>query len=190
MKTVATPRVMSQGNVSPTEKDLDVAIRGEGFFQINLPDGRTGYTRDGAFEIDSNGNLVNPDGYQVEPGITVPENARDITISSNGLVQAFLGNDTAPTNLGQLTLARFVNKAGLQAIGDNLFLETEASGAPQVGNPGDESYGNLLQGYLELANVNAVSEISDLIAAQRAYEMNARVIRAADEMLSATSNLR
>jgi flagellar basal-body rod protein FlgG len=190
VKTVATPRVMSQGNVSPTEKELDVAIRGEGFFQVQLPDGRIGYTRDGAFQIDSEGNFVNPDGYRLEPGITVPQDAKDISISTSGQVQAYVGTDTSPTDLGQLTIARFVNKAGLRAIGDNMFLETEASGAPQIGNPNDASFGNLLQGYLEQANVNAVSEISDLIAAQRAYEMNARVIKAADEMLSSTSNLR
>lgn len=190
VKTVATPRVMSQGNITPTEKELDVAIRGEGFFQVQLPDGRTGYTRDGAFEIDAEGNLVTPDGYMVEPGIVVPDEAKDFTVSKDGQVQVFIGNDTEPTVLGQLTLARFVNKAGLQAIGDNMFVETDASGPPQIGNPNDEAFGNLMQGYLELANVNAVSEISDLIAAQRAYEMNARVIRAADEMLSSTSNLR
>ncbi|MCB1507584.1 MAG: flagellar basal-body rod protein FlgG, partial [Hyphomicrobiaceae bacterium] len=168
--TAATPRVMSQGTVLPTEKDLDIAIRGEGFFQIELPDGRTAYTRAGTFERDSNGTIVTPDGYVVQPGITIPENARDVTIAADGTVQAFIGNASTPQTLGQIELARFVNKSGLEAIGDNLFLETASSGAALTGSPGDEGFGSVLQGHIELANVNAVSEISDLIAAQRAYE--------------------
>lgn len=190
VKTSATYRVMSQGNVVQTDKELDVAIRGEGFLQISLPDGRTAYTRDGSLEIDPNGRLVTADGYVVEPQITFPSNAINLTISTVGTVQATIPGQAAPQELGQLQLARFVNKAGLEAIGDNLFLETAASGTANTGSPGDEGYGNLLQKFLEQANVNAVSEISDLIAAQRAYEMNARVIRAADEMLSATANIR
>jgi len=190
VRTAATPRIMSQGNVLPTQKSLDVAIRGEGFFRIAMPDGRTAYTRDGSFERDSEGRMVTVDGYLLDPTIAIPENARDIAISATGTVQATVGNATAPQVLGQLDLARFVNKAGLEAIGDNLFLETEASGAALVASPGEEGYGNLLQAHLEMANVNAVTEISDLIAAQRAYEMNSRVIRAADEMLSSTAQIR
>ncbi|PLW78843.1 flagellar basal-body rod protein FlgG [Cohaesibacter celericrescens] len=190
VRLAATARVMSQGSVESTSKELDVAIRGEGFFQISLPDGRTGYTRDGSFELDSTGQLVTVDGYTVQPGITFPDDTRDITISTDGEVQVTTGNSTTTQTLGQLTLARFVNKAGLDAIGDNLYLETGASGTPQVATPADDGYGTLLQSYLELANVNSVSEISDLIAAQRAYEMNSRVISAADEMLSSTTNLR
>jgi len=189
VKTGATYRVASQGPVQQTEKELDVAIRGEGYFRIKMPDGRTGYTRDGSFELDANGSLVTIDGYILEPGITVPQNARDISINGQGVVEVYVGNDSAPTELGQIQLARFVNKAGLEAIGDNLFMETEASGSPQVANPASEGYGNLLQRHLEQANVNAVSEISDLISAQRAYEMNARIIRAADEMMSATASI-
>ena len=189
VKTGATYRVASQGPVLQTEKELDIAIRGEGYFRIRMPDGRTGYTRDGSFELDANGSLVNIDGYTLEPGITVPQNARDISINGQGQVEAVVGNDSSPTNLGQIQLARFVNKAGLESIGDNLFVETEASGSPQTANPASEGYGNLLQRYLEQANVNAVSEISDLISAQRAYEMTARIIRAADEMMSATANI-
>ncbi|MBL4758804.1 MAG: flagellar basal-body rod protein FlgG [Rhizobiales bacterium] len=189
VKTGATYRVMSQGTVLQTEKELDVAIRGEGFFKIDLPDGRSAYTRDGSFEIDPNGTLVTIDGYTVQPGITIPQNARSITIDGSGQVQALLDNATTPQQLGQLQLARFVNQSGLESIGDNLYVETGASGTEQVGVPGAAGYGNLLQQHLEQANVNAVSEISDLIAAQRAYEMNARVIRAADEMMSATSNI-
>ncbi len=190
VKTAATPRVMTQGNVIMSEKELDVAIRGEGYLRVRLPDGRTAYTRDGSLERDNTGQIVTVDGYAIEPGIVIPENARSVSINSEGLVQAFVGADSEPVDLGQLDLARFVNAAGLQPMGDNLFLETPSSGPEQVALPGSEGYGTLLQNYLEQANVNPVSEISDLIAAQRAYEMNARVISAADEMMSATSNLR
>lgn len=190
VRTVATPRVLSQGNVVPTEKELDVAIRGEGFFRIRLPDGRTAYSRDGSFERDGNGQIVTSDGYILEPGITVPDDARSITINQFGAVEAIVGDATAPTTLGQIQLARFVNKGGLESIGDNLFLETAASGSEQSANPSQDGLGNLLQAHLEMSNVNAVTEIADLIAAQRAYEMNARVIKGADEMLSATANMR
>jgi len=190
VKTAATPRVMSQGSVAPTEKELDIAIRGEGFFVVQLPDGRTGYTRDGSFERDNNGQLVNVNGYQIEPGISIPDGANAVSISSDGMVQAFLGTDAEPTQLGQIQLARFVNKAGLESIGDNLFVETGSSGPAQQGLPNADGMGDVLQGYLEMANVNAVTEIADLIAAQRAYEMNARVISGADQMLSATSQMR
>jgi flagellar basal-body rod protein FlgG len=189
VRTAATPRVMSQGDVSPTEKELDVAIRGEGFFRVQMPDGRTAYTRDGSFERDAQGQLVTADGYLIDPGITVPQDARDVTINKQGVVSGTLTNQTGPTTFGQLQLSRFVNKTGLEAIGDNLFLETAASGAPQTGTAGAEGFGDTLQGYLEGANVNAVSEISDLIAAQRAYEMNSKVISAADEMSQTTSGM-
>ncbi|MEQ1769466.1 MAG: flagellar basal-body rod protein FlgG [Devosia sp.] len=190
VRTAATPRIMSQGSVTQTEKELDIAVRGEGFFMVQLPDGRTGYTRDGSFERDSTGQLVNVDGFQVQPGITIPENANSLSISADGIVQAYIGTDANPTQLGQLQLARFVNKAGLESAGDNNFVETAASGSPQLGVPNTDGMGNVLQGYLEAANVNPVTEIADLIAAQRAYEMNARVISGADEMLQATSQLR
>ncbi|HQF31186.1 MAG TPA: flagellar basal-body rod protein FlgG [Hyphomicrobiales bacterium] len=189
VRTVATPRVMTQGGVTTTERELDLALRGEGFFRVQLPDGRTGYTRDGSFERDAEGNLVTADGYIVEPGITIPGDANSITISAQGQVQAYVGTDTTPTDLGQVDIARFVNKTGLESIGDNLFVETASSGPAQVGVPGDAGYGTLLQGYLEDSNVEAVTEISDMIAAQRAYEMNARVISGADEMLSSTANI-
>ena len=190
VRTAATPRIMSQGSVTQTEKDLDLAVRGEGFFMVQLPDGRTGYTRDGSFERDSSGLLVNVDGYQVMPGITIPENANSLSISADGMVQAYIGTDADPTQLGQLQLARFVNKAGLESIGDNNFVETASSGSAQLGTPNADGMGNVLQGYVESANVNPVTEIADLIAAQRAYEMNARVISGADEMLQATSQMR
>ena len=190
VRTVSTPRVMSQGTVSMTEGELDVAIRGEGFFMIQLPDGRTGYTRDGSFERDADGMLVNSSGYPVDPGITIPGDARGISIAPDGTVEAFVGTDSTPTQLGQLQLARFTNKSGLESMGDNLFLETAASGPAQVNVPNADGTGDLLQNYLEMANVNSVTEIADLIAAQRAYEMNARVISGADQMMQATSQLR
>jgi flagellar basal-body rod protein FlgG len=190
VRTVSTPRVMSQGNVNMTERELDVAIRGEGFLMVDLPDGRTGYTRDGSLERAADGTIVNSAGYAIEPGITIPGNANTVAISPDGMVSAYLDNSSTPTQLGQLQLARFVNKSGLESIGDNLFVETPASGAPQVGTPNGDGIGNLLQNYLEMANVNSVTEIADLIAAQRAYEMNARVISGADQMMQATSQLR
>jgi flagellar basal-body rod protein FlgG len=190
VRTAATARVMSQGTINATEKELDLAIRGEGFFIVQLPDGRTAYTRDGTFERDESGELVTVDGYQIQPGIVIPADANSISISDDGIVEAFLGTGTAPVEVGQLQLARFVNKAGLESIGGNMFVETPSSGSAQVGVPATAGFGGLQQGYLELANVNAVTEIADLIAAQRAYEMNARVISGADEMMAATSQLR
>ncbi|MFN3853993.1 MAG: flagellar basal-body rod protein FlgG [Phreatobacter sp.] len=189
VKPAATARVMSQGNVLPTERDYDIAIRGEGFFRIQLPDGRTAYTRDGSFELNADGQVVTVDGYQLDPAITVPNNARSVTISAAGVVQVTLPNQTAPQTIGTIQLARFVNKAGLESIGDNLFVETAASGQAQNAPPGSEGLGSLLQKHLEQSNVTAVSEISDLIAAQRAYEMNARIISAADQMLQSTSQM-
>lgn len=189
VKIAATGRIMSQGSLEQTGKELDLAIRGEGFFQIDMPDGTTAYTRDGSFERDANGQLVTIDGYSVNPGITIPQTVKDVTISNTGVVQGVdQGGNTV--QLGQIQLARFVNKAGLEAIGDNLYLETDASGAPDTSNPGDESYGTVQQYFLEMANVDAVTEIADLISAQRAYEMNSQIIQAADEMYSTTTNLR
>ena len=190
VKTASTYRIMTQGDMTNTEKQLDLAIRGEGFFQVQLPDGQTAYTRSGAFSLDANGQLVTQEGYQVEPSITVPANARQISINASGEVQVSIDGQTAPQSAGTLQLATFVNKAGLEAIGDNLFLETPASGTPTTSTPNSNGAGSILQNFLESSNVNAVSEISDLIAAQRAYEMNARVISAADEMMSTTSQLR
>ena len=189
VKTVGTPRLMTQGTLVQTGKDYDVAIRGEGFFKILLPDGRTAYSRDGSFELDAQGRLVTAAGNVVQPGITIPQNATSVAINAQGQVSVTQPGSTVPSQVGQIELSLFINKAGLQGIGDNLYLETPASGAPQNGTPNSDGFGNLQQGNLEQANVEAVSEISDLIAAQRAYEMNAKVITAADQMLSATSNL-
>jgi flagellar basal-body rod protein FlgG len=189
VKTAGTPRIMTQGNLLPSGKTYDVAIRGEGLFEVLMPDGQTSYTRDGSFELDAQGRLVTAKGYVIQPGITIPQNATSISISSQGQVSVTLPGATTQSIVGQIELARFVNKAGLQAIGDNLFLETPASGPAQNGTADSEGFGSLLQGNLEQANVEAVTEISDMIAAQRAYEMNAKVITASDQMLSATSNL-
>ncbi|NVK35518.1 MAG: flagellar basal-body rod protein FlgG [Rhodobacteraceae bacterium] len=189
VKTSATARIMSQGSLEQTNKDLDIAIRGEGFFQIDLPDGTTGYSRDGSFERDATGTMVTVDGYAITPAIVIPENYRDISISADGTVE-ITNEDSEQVNLGQIQLARFVNKSGLVAIGDNTYLETDASGAPQIDLPGSNGFGSLQQNYLEMANVDAVTEIADLISAQRAYEMNSRVIQAADEMYSTTTNIR
>ena len=167
-----------------------MAVSGEGYFAVQLPDGRTGYTRDGSFERSPEGLLVNVDGYQVQPGITIPQDANTITISADGIIQAYVGTSSTPTQLGQLQLYRFVNPSGLESVGDNNFVETPASGAAQAGTPNTDGMGHLMQGYLEQANVNPVTEIADLIAAQRAYEMNARVISGADEMLSSVSQMR
>ena len=189
VKTVGTPRLMTQGTLSATGSDFNLAIRGEGLFKVQSPDGTFTYTRDGSFQIDAQGRLVTAQGFVVQPGITIPANAQGVSISPQGQVSATLPGATSPTILGQLTLTRFVNKAGLQAIGDNLFVDTPASGPPQDGPPNSDGFGDVQQGSLEQANVEAVTEISDLIAAQRAYEMNAKVITAADQMLSATSSL-
>lgn len=189
VKTGATSRVMTQGSLTQTDKDLDVAIRGEGFFVVDLPSGQTAYTRDGAFEIDSEGNLVTVDGFSLSPGVTIPADARSVTINQSGTVEVVAGTSTTPQNVGQLQLANFVNKAGLEAIGDNLYLETPSSGSATTGTPNENGFGSLAQRFLESANVNSVTELTDLISAQRAYEMNAKVITASDEMMSSTTNI-
>ena len=189
VKTVSTPRLMNQGNISPTEKSYDMAIRGEGFFRVTLADGRTAYTRDGTFDLDSQGRLVTAEGNLVDPAITVPNNATSVSINATGVVSALLPGNAQPQQLGQITLARFVNKTGLESIGDNLYLETAGSGPAVDGTPGSEGFGNVQQGYVEESNVNAVTEISALIAAQRAYELNAKVVTASDQMLNAAAQI-
>jgi flagellar basal-body rod protein FlgG len=189
VKASSTGRVMNQGNVTPTEKEYDVALKGEGFFKIRLPDGRTAFTRDGSFDLDSQSQLVTKEGYLVEPGITVPQNAKSVSINNIGTIEAIVPGQTAPQALGQLQLSRFVNKVGLESVGDNLFVETPGSGPAIDGTAGSEGFGGLQQSFLEDANVSAVTEISSLISAQRAYEMNSKVVTAADQMLSATSQM-
>lgn len=189
VRAVATPRVMGQGNLTATERDYDLAVKGEGFLQVKLNDGRTAYTRDGSLSLDGQGRLVDSAGRPIDPGITIPNNAGKVSIDAQGGVEATLPGKTAPESLGKLNLARFANKVGLEAIGENLFVETPASGPPILGDPGSEGFGEIQQGHLEEANVNAVTEISALIAAQRAYEMNAKVVAAADAMLSSTTQM-
>jgi flagellar basal-body rod protein FlgG len=189
VKTVGTPRVMTQGNISPTGKDLDVAIRGTGFFKILQNDGTFAYTRDGSFEMDAQGRIVTPNGNLVQPGITIPQNATSISINPQGQVSITTIGSTAATVLGQFTLTRFINQAGLQPIGDNLFVETPASGSPQDGIANTDGMGDLQQGNVESSNVEAVTEITDLIAAQRAYEMNSKVISSTDQMLQTITTM-
>ncbi|ABA04383.1 Protein of unknown function DUF1078 [Nitrobacter winogradskyi Nb-255] len=189
VKTVGTPRQMSQGTLSQTGNDLDIAIRGEGFFKIQMPDGTFQYTRDGTFQMDNMGRIVNAQGNPVQPTITIPQNSAGITINAQGQVSVTLPGQTTPTVLGQIGLTRFINKAGLQPVGDNNFKETPASGPFQDGIANLDGFGDMQQSNLEQANVEVVSEISDLIAAQRAYEMNAKVISAADQMLQSAAAL-
>ena len=183
-------RVNEQGALQVTGNEFDVANKGEGYFQIELPTGETAYTRDGSFQLDQDGQMVTSEGYVLQPGITIPSDAVDITINTNGEVLVKIQGQTALANVGQIQTAIFSNDAGLDAIGDNMFLETEASGAPIIGNPGDAGFGELEQGALETSNVNVVQEITSLIQAQRAYEMNSKVIQTGDEMLSTVTQLR
>jgi flagellar basal-body rod protein FlgG len=185
VKTAATYRNTSQGTVKLTDNALDIAVNGRGYFAVELPNGTQAYTRNGALQLSPEGEIVNADGFTVAPGITVPENANGISINKSGEVEATIDGQIEATNLGQLQLSTFINEAGLEAIGDNLFLETAASGDPIEGFGGDEGFGIILQGYLEDSNVNPVTEITSLIVAQRAYEMNSKVITASDEMLQA-----
>jgi flagellar basal-body rod protein FlgG len=189
VKAVGTPRLMTQGTLSQTSGTLDVAIRGDGFFKIQMPDGTYAYTRDGSFQMDAQGRIVTAQGNLVMPGVTIPQNSSGLTINSQGQVSVIPQGSTSATVLGQMTITRFINQAGLLPIGDNLYTETPASGTPQDGYANTDGAGDLLQGSLEQSNVDSVSEITNLIAAQRAYEMNSKVISAADQMLQTTSNL-
>lgn len=183
VKTGAISRDTGQGSVKATENALDVAIQGRGYMQVQLPDGSTAYTRDGTLKLSPEGIIVTTNGYTVQPAITVPNNAVSISINQSGEVEATLQGQIEPTQLGQFQLATFVNPNGLQALGDNMFMETPASGTALVNNPGQDGTGTLLQGYLENSNVNTVTEITTLIVAQRAYEMNTKVLSAVDRML-------
>jgi flagellar basal-body rod protein FlgG len=189
VKTGALYRINQQGALQQTDNKYDLAIQGQGHFQVLLPDGTTAYTRAGAFQLNQSGQLVTPEGYLVQPAITVPSNAVDVTINASGQVLAMVAGQQSPSNVGQIQTAVFPNNAGLDAMGQNLFLETDASGSPVVGNPGSTGYGPLQQGFLEASNVNMVAEITTLIQAQRAYEMNSKVIQAGDQMLSVLANM-
>ncbi|MDH4275158.1 MAG: flagellar basal-body rod protein FlgG [Gammaproteobacteria bacterium] len=188
VKTVATQKIFQQGNLINTENAYDVAIQGRGFLQIQMPDGATHYTRDGSFQVDAQGRLVTALGYPVLPGITIPADVRSVTIGADGIVSVLIPGAVAPQDIGQIQLADFVNVAGLQPIGNNLFQETLASGAPRIANPGLEGMGTLLQGSLESSNVNVAEELVNMIETQRAYEMNSKAISTTDEMLRYVSN--
>ncbi len=190
VKTAAVYRVHGQGNLVNTENSLDLAIQGDGFFVVELPSGDTAYTRSGNFQLSPDGLIVTADGYTVSPGITVPGDAIEISISAEGQVTAKIEGQVALADLGQLDLASFVNPAGLSALGNNLLMETEASGTAVIGTPGSDGFGTLQQGFLESSNVNPVQEITALITAQRAYEMNSKVISAADQMLGTVTQMR
>jgi flagellar basal-body rod protein FlgG len=183
VQMTGTARINSQGALSATDNPLDIAIEGDGFFQIALPDGRTGYSRAGNFNLSAEGQIVTGEGLVLQPQIQVPEGAQSLTIGSDGTVSAMLPGETEATQLGQIELARFVNPSGLQALGDNLFTETAASGAPQVGVAAADGRGTIRQGMLESSNVNVVQELVDMIETQRAYEVNSKMIAATDEML-------
>jgi flagellar basal-body rod protein FlgG len=189
VKTVGTVRLMTQGTLTQTGNQLDVAVRGDGFFKVQLPDGTYAYTRDGSFNMDAQGRIVTPQGSVVQPAITIPSNSTGLTINAQGQVSVIPQGSTTPTTLGQLSLTRFINPAGLLPLGDNLYQETPASGTPTDGLPGTDGAGDLQQGMLEQSNVDSVSEITNLITAQRAYEMNSKVISAADQMMQSVSNL-
>ncbi|WP_027548515.1 flagellar basal-body rod protein FlgG [Bradyrhizobium sp. WSM2254] len=189
VKTVGTPRSMTQGTLSQTGNDLDLAMSGEGFFKILMPDGTFQYTRDGTFQMDNQGRVVTAQGNPVQPTITIPNNASGISVSEQGQVSVTLPGSSTSSIIGQIGVTRFINKAGLQPVGSNQFTETPSSGPPQDGTANAEGYGKITQGSLEQANVDVVSEMSDLIAAQRAYEMNAKVISAADQMMQSTTAL-
>ncbi len=189
VRTAAVYRVTGQGDLKTTSNPYDMAINGAGYFRIQQPDGTDAYTRSGNFALSPEGQLVTQQGYIVSPGIAIPATATMVTINAQGQVQATIPGQTAPQTVGQIELTRFPNEAGLKADGNNLFSETVSSGAPQSGVPGSTGYGTIQQGFLETSNVNAVEEITSLITAQRAYEMNSKVITAADEMLSMTAKL-
>jgi flagellar basal-body rod protein FlgG len=189
VKTAAVYRITTQGNLTTTSNPLDVAVQGRGFFQILQPDGTTAYTRAGSFQLSPSGQIVTADGFTVQPGITVPQNTVAISINASGQVQAQVAGQTAPQTVGQFQLANFPNEAGLEALGNNLFLETPASGAPITGNPTSIGFGALNQGLLETSNVDIVSEITNLITAQRAYEMNSKVIQTTDQMMTSLNQI-
>ena len=190
VKLAAVYRIHEQGNLEATDNTFDMAIQGKGFFQITLPTGDTAYTRDGTFQLDADGQIVTHDGFLLEPSISIPSNAIDVTINQSGEVLVKIEGQIAFSNVGQIQIANFPNAAGLSAGGSNLMIETPASGAPITGNPDSTGFGSILQGFLETSNVNAVEEISNLISAQRAYEMNSKVIQTSDEMMGTLTALR
>jgi flagellar basal-body rod protein FlgG len=189
VKPVATERIFTQGNLQQTGNAKDVAIQGNGFFQVLMPDGTTSYTRDGSFQLDSNGQLVTASGYTVQPAITIPADAQTLTIASDGVVSVTQAGSSASVTVGTLQLATFINPAGLQSLGENLYAETASSGSPSTNTPGSNGAGTLNQSYVETSNVNVVEEMVNMIQTQRAYEINSKAIQTSDEMLARLTQL-
>jgi len=189
VKAGAIQKIFMQGDFSHTGNPLDLVIEGDGFYQITKPDGEIGYTRSGAFKLDADGRVVTSDGYLIDPAITIPPEATSITVGADGQISIMQSGSSAPTMVGQITLARFVNPAGLKAIGKTMFIETDSSGAPITGTPGIDGMGTIGQGFLEMSNVNIVEEMVNMIVTQRAYEINSKAITASDEMLRTVSGM-
>jgi flagellar basal-body rod protein FlgG len=187
---VNTEKIYTEGNMENTGNPFDMAIEGDGFFQVTMPDGTTGYTRDGSFTKDSQGDLVTADGYPVQPAINIPSDATAFNVSATGIVTATIPGQTTPQQLGQLQLARFINPAGLSSLGQNILQETSASGSPTVDNPGSDGAGTIAQQYLEMSNVSVVSEMVNMIIAQRAYEVNSKAVSTCDSMLQIADNMK
>ena len=187
VRTVSTAKIFTQGTLSQTDNALDIAIQGRGFLQVLMPDGSTAYTRDGSLSMNSQGQLVTSSGYEIDPGVTIPSETLTVTIGTDGTVSALTAGSSAPSQIGTLQLADFINPQGLQPVGQNLFKESVASGNPQTGNPGLNGLGTLIQGAVESSNVNVVEELVDMIETQRAYEMNSKAIQTVDEMLQYVS---
>jgi flagellar basal-body rod protein FlgG len=189
VRPVATEKIFTQGNLQQTGNNLDVAISGSGFFQVQLPDGTTAYTRDGSFHLDAQGQLVTSSGYPLQPAITIPANALTITVARDGTVTVAQPGQATPTQVGALQLANFINAAGLQSQGENLYVETAASGTPTTNTAGTNGLGTLSQGYVETSNVNVVEELVNMIQTQRAYEINSKAVQTSDQMLQRLSQL-
>ena len=190
VRTASVNRIFTQGDFENTQNALDLAIEGEGFFQILMPDGSVAYTRSGTFKQDSSGRIVTPDGYPLEPPITIPSDALNISIDSDGTVSVLQPSNPVPTEIGNIQLVRFTNPSGLRSIGKNLFVTTAASGEPVTGTPGEDGFGTIAQGFLEASNVNIAEELVDLIVSQRAYEINSKAIQTADEMLHIANEIK
>ncbi len=189
VRPAAVQKVFTEGDLIQTGNELDIAIEGTGFLQVEMPDGNIAYTRAGGLKRDGDGRIVNSDGYPIQPEMTIPEDARRITISETGVVSAMLGDDTTSTELGNFELAMFTNNSGLMALGRNLFRETESSGSAVLGTPGTEGYGTLAQTFLEGSNVDMIEELASMITSQRAYEINSKAVSTSDEMMQTTNNV-
>ncbi len=189
VKPVATERVFTQGNLQKTDNPLDIAVNGQGFFQVTMPDGTLAYTRDGSFHLDSQGQLVSSSGYPVSPAITIPSNAQAVTVARDGTVTVTQPGQATPTQVGAIQLANFINAAGLQGQGENLYIETASSGTPTTNSPGTNGLGLLQQGYIETSNVNVVEELVNMIQTQRAYEINSKAVQTSDQMLQKLTQL-